>query len=105
MGSSNVREFTDQNFDAEVLHSDIPVLVDFSATWCGPCKQLAPIVARIADDYQGKVKVGKLDIDDAPETARKYGVRSVPTCVVFKGGQKVGVQAGLTNYDTLVRLL
>jgi thioredoxin 1 len=105
MGSANVKEFTDANFDAEVLKSSTPVLVDFTATWCGPCKQLAPIVDKIADNYAGKVKVGKLDIDDAPETARKYGVRSVPTVLVFKGGEKVGVQAGLTNYDTLVKLL
>ena len=106
MGSSaNVHEFTDQNFEAEVLKSSVPVLVDFSATWCGPCKQLAPIVDKIADDFKGKIKVGKLDIDDAPETAKKYGVRSVPTVLVFNGGQKTGTQAGLTNRETLLKLL
>lgn len=105
MASSNVHTFTDQNFENEVLRSSTPVLVSFSATWCGPCKALSPIVERIADDYVGKIKVGKLDIDDAPETAKKYSVRSVPTCVVFQGGQKVGIQAGLTNRDTLVKLL
>lgn len=106
MGSSaNVKEFTDQNFDAEVLKSSVPVLVDFSATWCGPCKQLAPIVDKIADDFSGKIKVGKLDIDDAPETAKKYGVRSVPTVLVFNKGEKTGVQAGLTNRETILKLL
>jgi thioredoxin 1 len=105
MASAHILEFTDQNFEKEVLKSDIPVLVDFTATWCGPCKALAPIVDKIAADFQGKIKVGKVDIDDAPETAKKYGVKSVPTCMVFKGGQKSGMQAGLTTREKLVELL
>lgn len=105
MASANVHSFTDQNFDSEVLNSPIPVLVDFTATWCGPCKQLAPIVEKLADEYQGKVKVGKLDIDDAPQVTRKYGVRSVPTVLVFQGGQKKGQHVGLTTRDKLVQLL
>jgi thioredoxin 1 len=105
MASPNVHIFTDQNFEDEVLKSSMPVLIHFAATWCGPCKQLAPIIEWIADDYAGKINVGKLDIDDAPETARKYGVRSVPTCLVFQGGRKVGTQAGLTNRETLLKLL
>lgn len=105
MAGKNVLEFTQQNFDSVVLKSDTPVLVDFTATWCGPCKALAPIVDKIADDYEGKVKVGKLDIDANPELTAKYGVRSVPTVMVFKGGQKVGQHMGLTSRDTLVKLL
>ncbi|MFO0760391.1 MAG: thioredoxin [Byssovorax sp.] len=105
MASANVKVFNDGNFEAEVLGSDLPVLVDFTATWCGPCKQLAPIVEKLADELQGKVRVGKLDIDDAPAVARKYGVRSVPTVVVFKGGQKAGQHIGLTTRDKLVTLL
>lgn len=105
MGSPNVLTFTDGNFESEVLQSDLPVLVDFTATWCGPCKQLAPIVEKLADELQGKVKVGKLDIDDAPNAARKYGVRSVPTVMVFKGGAKSGQHVGITNKDKLVQLI
>jgi thioredoxin 1 len=79
--------------------------VDFTATWCGPCKALAPIVDKIADEFAGKVKVGKLDIDANPEITAKYGVRSVPTVIVFKGGQKVAANAGLTTREKLVALL
>jgi thioredoxin 1 len=107
MGSPNVHSFDDQNFSNEVLKSDLPVLVDFTATWCGPCRQLAPIVDKLADDYQGKVKVGKLDIDAAPETARKYGIRSVPTVLIFRGGQKAGQVVGVTRQTQteIVKLL
>ena len=105
MAGANIHLFTDQNFEAEVLKSDLPVLVDFTATWCGPCKALAPIVEKLADEFQGKVKVGKLDIDDAPEVTKKYGVRSVPTVIVFKGGQKAGQNVGLTNRGKLVELI
>lgn len=105
MASQNVHTLTDQNFESEVLKSPVPVLVDFTATWCGPCRALAPIVDKIADDFQGKVKVAKLDIDNAPDTTRKYGVRSVPTVMVFQGGEKKGVQVGLTSRETLLRLL
>ena len=105
MAGKNIRVFNDGNFEAEVLKSDTPVLVDFTATWCGPCKALAPIVEKIADEFEGKVRVGKLDIDDAPEITKKYGVRSVPTVIVFKGGQKSGQHVGLTNRDKLIALL
>ena len=105
MAGANVNIFTDANFEAEVLKSDLPVLVDFTATWCGPCKALAPIVEKIADEFQGKVRVGKLDIDDAPNVTRKYGVRSVPTVMVFRGGEKAGQNVGLTSRDKLVQLL
>jgi thioredoxin 1 len=105
MAGKNVHDFTTANFDTEVLKADLPVLVDFTATWCGPCKALAPIVEKIADEFEGKIKVGKLDIDAAPEVAAKYGVRSVPTVIVFRGGQKSGSQIGLSSRDKLVKLL
>jgi len=105
MAGKNVLEFTDKNFESEVLKSDVPVLVDFTATWCGPCKALAPIVDKIADEFEGKVKVGKLDIDANQQITVKYGVRSVPTVLVFKGGQKAGQHIGLTTRDKLVALL
>jgi thioredoxin 1 len=103
--SPNVKTVDDASFENEVLKSPIPVLVDFGATWCGPCKALAPIVGKIADDFQGKVKVVSVDIDDASETAKKYAVKSVPMCVVFNGGQKGASQAGLSSRETLLKLL
>ena len=103
--AGNIVELTDDNFEGEVLKSDVPVLVDFTATWCGPCKALAPVVEGLANEAGGKYKVAKLDIDDASETARKYRVMSVPTVLVFKGGQVKGQHVGLTNKDTLVKLL
>ncbi|WP_437925922.1 thioredoxin [Sorangium sp. So ce291] len=105
MASQNVHTLNDENFESEVLKSSVPVLVDFTATWCGPCKQLAPIVDKIADDFQGKVKVAKLDIDSAPAMTRKYGVRSVPTVIVFKDGEEAGKQVGLASREKLVKLL
>ena len=105
MATKNVQTFNDVNFSTDVLNSDVPVLVDFTATWCGPCKLLAPIVEKLADEFEGKVRVGKCDIDDAPETAAKYGIRSVPTVMVFAKGQKVSQHSGLTNRDKLVQLL
>ncbi len=105
MAGANVKTFTTGNFEAEVLKSDVPVLVDFTATWCGPCKALAPVVDKLADEYQGKIKVGKLDIDENSAIAQKYGIRSVPTVLVFRGGQKAGIHVGLTNREKLVQLL
>ena len=91
----NAVEFTDANFDAEVLQSDTPVLVDFSATWCGPCRQLSPIIDELAKEYAGKVKVGKVDIDVSQDLAAKYDIMSVPTVLFFKGGEKVDSLVGL----------
>ena len=105
MAGKNVHEFNTANFDSEVLKADLPVLVDFTATWCGPCKALAPIVEKLADEFEGKLKVGKLDIDAAQDIAAKYKVRSVPTVIVFRGGEPTGQQIGLSTRDKLVKLL
>ncbi len=105
MGSKNVQVFNEMNFEAEVLKSDVPVLVDFTATWCGPCKALAPIIDKVADEFEGKIKVGKVDIDDAAAIATKYSIRSVPTVLVFKNGEKTAQNVGLTTRDKLVGLL
>ena len=78
--------FSDDNFESEVLKSDKPVLIDFWATWCGPCRTIAPVVEEIASEYNGKLKVGKLDVDNNQQTAIKYGVRSIPTLLIFKNG-------------------
>jgi len=105
MAGANVLEINDGNFESEVLKSAEPFLLDFSAVWCGPCKALAPIVDKLADEYKGKVKVGKLDIDDSPAVATKLAIKSVPTIVIFKGGKESGRHIGVTNKDTLVKLL
>ena len=105
MASEKVHLFNDLNFDKEVLSSDVPVLVDFTATWCGPCKALAPIVDQIANDLDGKIKVGKLDVDDSPITAGKYGVRGVPTIMVFKNGERAAQHVGLTTKQKLLALV
>jgi thioredoxin 1 len=103
--AGKVIELTDTNFEQEVLKSTEPVLVDFTATWCGPCKALAPIVEKIAEESVGKYKVGKLDIDDAPGITQRYGIRGVPTVLVFKGGEKVDQHVGVTNRETLLKML
>lgn len=87
-------EFTDQNFSIEVLQSDKPVMVDFWAVWCGPCKMIAPFIEELAGEFEGKAKVGKLDVDNNQETAIKYGVRSIPTVLIFKGGKVVDTIIG-----------
>ena len=105
MASAKVRVFNDDNFDQEVLKSDVPVIVDFTATWCGPCKALAPIIEQLATELDGKARVGKLDVDDAPATAGKYGIRGVPTIMVFKQGQRAAQHVGLTTKQKLVELI
>lgn len=86
MASENVSTFTDANFDRDVLQSNIPVLVDFWATWCAPCKAIAPLIDTIADEYAGKIKVGKVNVDENQATPGKYGVRGIPTIILFKNG-------------------
>jgi len=95
----------DQNFESEVLESDLPVLVDFSAVWCGPCQMLAPIIEELAKDYEGKMKVGKLDVDQNQALAQKYNVMGVPTVVIFKKGQEVKRQTGVAPKEEYAKLL
>ena len=94
-------KFTSANFEAEVLKSELPVLVDFFADWCGPCKMMAPIVESLAGSYEGKVKVGKLNIDDEMEIAQRYRVMSIPTFIIFKDGQSVDVSVGAMSKEEL----
>lgn len=101
MASANVKELTDANFDAEVLKSEQPALVDFWAVWCGPCKAIAPTVDALADAYAGKLKVAKMDVDHHQIVPQQYGVRSIPTLLLFKGGKVVGQFVGVTNRSKL----
>ncbi len=86
---------TEDNFEQEVLRAEVPVLVDFWATWCGPCRMLAPTIAKIAEEQAGSVKVGKVDVDEQPELAVKYGISSIPTLMVFKNGERVKASVGV----------
>ena len=95
MASEHVKEFTDSNFEAEVLKSEQPVLVDFWAEWCMPCRMLAPTIEKIATDYSGKVKVGKVDTDANRDISVKYGISAIPTVILFKGGQVAQKFVGL----------
>lgn len=97
--------FTDENFNQEALSSDIPVLVDFYADWCGPCKMLAPTIEALAEDFEGKVKVGKLNVDDAPDTAQKYGVMSIPTLLYIKNGEVVNKSVGVVAKSEIEQVL
>ncbi len=96
-------EFTDANFDEEVLQSDIPVLVDFWAVWCGPCKMIAPYVEELAGEYEGKVKVGKLDVDNNQQVSIKYGIRSIPALLIFRNGEVVDQIIGAVPKKTNCR--
>ena len=107
--AKNVLEITDGNFEQEVGKSSVPVLVDFTATWCGPCKMLAPVIEELAGEYAGRVKVGKLDIDDNQATAQKFQIRGVPTVLLFQNGrvvdQMVGVAPKAKFHNMLARIL
>ena len=96
---------TTENFDAEVLHSEKPVLLDFWASWCGPCRMLAPVLEEIAREYEGGVKVGKVNVDEQMELAQKFGVSSIPLLVVFKDGQPVAKSLGYRPKEEIVNLL
>ena len=105
MDSENVMAFTDANFDSEVLQSEIPVLVDFWATWCAPCKAIAPLVDAVADEYAGKIKVGKVNVDDNQAIPGKFGVRGIPTLILFKGGAVVDQIVGAVPKSQLDAML
>ncbi|ABX09060.1 Thiol-disulfide isomerase and thioredoxin [Prochlorococcus marinus str. MIT 9211] len=100
-GMSSAAAVTDSSFEQEVLQSDVPVLVDFWAPWCGPCRMVAPIVDEISKDFEGKIKVCKLNTDENPNVASQYGIRSIPTLMIFKGGQKVDTVVGAVPKATL----
>ena len=100
--SENVKEISSENFNQEVLESDIPVLVDFWAEWCGPCKAIAPILDKICDQFGDKVIVGKVNVDEVKQTPVKYGIRSIPTLLFFNNGQIVKQEVGLQSEQTLI---
>ena len=105
MASENVLTFTDDNFEKEVLQSDLPVLVDFWATWCAPCKAIAPIIDSVAAEYEGRIKVGKVNVDDNPATPSKYGVRGIPTVILLKGGKVLDQVVGAIPKSQLEALI
>jgi|SRR5579872_6013012 thioredoxin 1 len=105
MAGSNTVEFSEQNFDADVLKSSQPVLVDFWATWCGPCRMMSPTIDALATEYAGRAKVGKLNVDDNPEIAGRYGIRSIPTLLLFKNGEIQEQIVGLVPREALTKAL
>lgn len=97
-----IEEISDNNFEQEVLGSDAPVLIDFWAPWCGPCKMLAPILEQLSTDLDGKVKIVKMNIDENPETPSQFGVRSIPTMMLFQNGKQIAVKTGLLPKNNLL---
>jgi len=100
---ADVQQITDASFDSDVLQADVPVLIDFWAPWCGPCKAIAPVVDELAKDYAGRLKVVKMNVDDNPNTPSKYGVRSIPNLLLFKGGQVKDQIVGAVPKAVLVK--
>ena len=96
---------TEQNFEGEVLKSDLPVLVDFWAPWCGPCQTAGPVIEELAKEYEGKIKVGKLNVDENPKISEKYGILSIPTVIIFKNGEEVKRQVGFVGKEGYINLI
>ena len=105
MASANTLEFNDSSFDTDVLNADVPVLVDFWAEWCGPCRQMTPTSDALATDYAGRVKIGKLNVDHNTQTAARYNIRGIPTLLLFKGGKVVEQLVGARGKADLERVL
>ena len=99
--SEQIVHVSDASFDEEVLNADVPVLVDFWAEWCGPCKMIAPVLSEIADEYNGKLKVCKVDVDANPEIPQKFGIRGIPTLIIFKGGNAESTKVGALSKSQL----
>jgi len=102
---SNAIDISDDNFDSEVLESDKPVLIDFWAEWCGPCKVLGPVIDEVAEDYSDRVKFVKLNIDSNPSNTQKFGIRGIPTLLLFKGGEKIDTSVGVLSKSELASFL
>ncbi|HJL62335.1 MAG TPA: thioredoxin TrxA [Pseudomonadales bacterium] len=102
---SDISHVTDDSFESEVLNSDVPVLVDYWAEWCGPCKMIAPVLDELADEYADKVQVAKLNIDDNPATPPKYGIRGIPTLMLFKNGEVEATKVGAVSKTQLAAFL
>ena len=103
--STNILHVTDESFESEVLTAETPVLVDYWAEWCGPCKAIAPVLEQIAEEYVGKLRIAKLNIDDNPSTPPKYGIRGIPTLMLFKGGNVEATKVGALSKSQLAAFL
>ena len=103
--SKNMLTLTNTNFDAELKNVDSPLLVDFWAEWCGPCRMVAPVLEKLAEEYDGKVRIGKVNVDEQSGLATRYGIQSIPTLLIFKGGKVVEQFIGATTRDVLARMI